>query len=137
MSCLWTYESNNKYHSFEFLWGNAIQFILYNSVSSTGFVFSNKWCIYFNKKTYFQEKRNIFCWDNFWRKIKLNYIEIIRNTIIFIAVCINIYILINLFLEKNAREKDENYEIKNNKFMISIVVIFILYIIYGILRNFK
>lgn len=67
----------------------------------------------------------------------MSYIEIIRNTIIFIAVCINIYILINLFLEKNAREKDENYEIKNNKFMISIVVIFILYIIYGILRNFK
>lgn len=67
----------------------------------------------------------------------MNYIEIIRNTITFIAVCINIYILINLFLEKNAREKDENYEIKNNKFMISIVVIFILYIIYGILRNFK
>ena len=47
----------------------------------------------------------------------MNYIEIIRNTIIFIAVCINIYILINLFLEKNAREKDENYEIKNNKFI--------------------
>lgn len=67
----------------------------------------------------------------------MNYIEIIRNTITFIAVCINIYILINLFLEKNAKEKDENYEIKNNKFMISIVVIFILYIIYGILRNFK
>lgn len=67
----------------------------------------------------------------------MNYIEIIRNTITFIAVCINIYILINLFLEKNAKKKDENYEIKNNKFMISIVVIFILYIIYGILRNFK
>ena len=67
----------------------------------------------------------------------MNYIEIIRNTIIFIAVCINIYILINLFFEKNAREKDENYEIKNNKFMISIVIIFILYIIYGLLRNFK
>ena len=67
----------------------------------------------------------------------MNYIEIIRNTINFIAVCINIYILINLFLEKNAREKDENYEIKNNKFMISIVIIFILYIIYGLLRNFK
>ena len=48
----------------------------------------------------------------------MNYIEIIRNTIIFIAVCINIYILINLFLEKNAREKDENYEIKNNKLNI-------------------
>lgn len=46
-------------------------------------------------------------------------------------------IIINLFIDKNKIMKKNIKKIKNAKYVISVTLLIILFIAYGLLRNFR
>lgn len=63
--------------------------------------------------------------------------NMIINFILIISIIVLIYIIASLCLDKKKLIKKEVYEVKNTKYIIGITVLIILFVVYGILRNFK
>ena len=47
------------------------------------------------------------------------------------------YILIDLNIKKRYFKKNKNVKINNNKYIVLIFIIIMLFLLYGILRNFE
>lgn len=66
----------------------------------------------------------------------MNNIKIILNVVLIISVIIIIYIIGSLFYQKSMLKYNKIKEIKNKKYIALTTIIIILFIIFGVLRNF-
>lgn len=60
----------------------------------------------------------------------------IRICLIIVGCIINIYIIISVIRDRKRKNENKKFQVNNNKYVFAILFVFILYIIYGILRNF-
>lgn len=63
----------------------------------------------------------------------MNYV---KSLIVLIAHIAVVYIVIALFVDSKKLKNSKEYNTKSSKYIVLITVIFILFIAYGILRNF-
>lgn len=61
---------------------------------------------------------------------------IVRNLLVIVSVIMVIAIFVLLVFDANKIKKDENYKPKSNKYIIMIAILLMLFIVFGILRNF-
>lgn len=66
----------------------------------------------------------------------MNNIKIVLNIVLTISIVIIIYILASLFYQKSKLKRNKIKEIKNKKYNILTTIIIILFIVFGVLRNF-
>lgn len=63
--------------------------------------------------------------------------KIIINSILIVSMMLLICIIINLYKDRKKLRNKEVNEIKNTKYVISVIILIIMFVVYGILRNFK
>lgn len=66
----------------------------------------------------------------------MNVWNVSSCVILVIAIIIVLYTIIDLYIKKKKYIKQEILTIPNNKYLVNIVIIMLLLIIYGLLRNF-
>ena len=67
----------------------------------------------------------------------MNKISMFLWIILGISVIGALYVITSLILKKNKYKKGKIKKIANNKYIICITAIIILFVIYGLMRNFK
>ena len=67
----------------------------------------------------------------------MNNIKLLQIIILVCSGIIAMYILIDLNIKKRYFKKNKNVKINNNKYIVLIFIIIMLFLLYGILRNFE
>lgn len=66
----------------------------------------------------------------------MNIIRIIANLCIIVGIMLSTYMLIDLFMKKSKLKKEKIKVVNNTKYIVIMMALIVLFIVYGLLRNF-
>lgn len=64
-------------------------------------------------------------------------IKILSNILLIVSAMVCVYIIIDVIYKKSMLKQNKINKIENKKYIILITIVIVIFVIYGLLRNFK